>query len=483
MNLKELLHNTKAKIYGKISSVEVRNLTRDSRNVGVGDIFIASKGKHSDGNDFSHLAIENGAIAVASSIYNPFLPVVQIISSDLPQLEADLAAKYYGHPSQKLCVVGITGTNGKTTVSHLIKFLFDACDKPAGLIGTIEHILGNSRIQDGYTTPESCLLQKYLAEMVKSNLSAAVMEVSSIGLAVNRLANVHFDVGVLTNITLDHLDFHSSFEEYKQAKLKLFSMLPSSGLAVVNNDLHYAAQFIEATQAQPITYGIEQHADYRASNLRFSPFGTDFDLLYKGETFACSSPLIGQHNIYNVLAAISVAHQRLGCDLQQLISAVANVETPRGRLEPVFSGPCPIYIDYAHTPDALDNVCKTLQALLPQDGRLIVVFGCGGDRDQSKRKIMAQVVEKYGFAVVTTDNPRGEDPEMIINEMCSGFLKRNFSIEIDRKQAITYALSIASDRDIVLVAGKGHETYQIFKHQTIAFDDKEIVLEVLSSYV
>lgn len=187
-------------------------------------------------------------------------------------------------------MVGITGTNGKTTVSHLIKFLFDACDKPAGLIGTIEHILGNSRIQDGYTTPESCLLQKYLAEMVKSNLSAAVMEVSSIGLAVNRLANVHFDVGVLTNITLDHLDFHSSFEEYKQAKLKLFSMLPSSGLAVVNNDLHYAAQFIEATQAQPITYGIEQHADYRASNLRFSPFGTDFDLLYKGKPLHVPHP-------------------------------------------------------------------------------------------------------------------------------------------------------------------------------------------------
>ncbi|WP_375793279.1 UDP-N-acetylmuramoyl-L-alanyl-D-glutamate--2,6-diaminopimelate ligase [Chlamydia sp. 12-01] len=483
MNLKELLYNVEAKIYGTISPVEVRNLTKDSRNVGYGDIFIAAKGKHCDGNDFSSLAVENGAIAVVSSIYNPFLSVVQIISSDLSRLESELSAKYYNYPSQNLCVVGVTGTNGKTTVSHLIKFLFDACDKPSGLIGTIEHILGNNRIQDGYTTPESCLLQKYLAEMVKNNLAAVVMEVSSIGLVVDRLADVNFDIGVLTNITLDHLDFHGSFEEYVKAKLKLFSMLPTTGLAVVNGDLSYASQFLEVTQARPVTYGIERPADYRAANLRSSPFGTDFDLIYKGESFPCHLPLIGQHNVYNILAAIAVVHQQCNCDFQQLISLIANVESPRGRLEPVFSGPCPIYIDYAHTPDALENVCKTLHTLLPKEGRLIVIFGCGGDRDQSKRKIMAQVVERYGFAVVTSDNPRGEDPETIINEICSGFVKRNFSIEIDRKQAITYALSIASDRDIVLVAGKGHETYQIFKHQTIAFDDKEIVREVLSSHV
>ncbi|BAE81404.1 UDP-N-acetylmuramoylalanyl-D-glutamate--2, 6-diaminopimelate ligase [Chlamydia felis Fe/C-56] len=485
MNLKELLHNIDidAKVYGKISPIEVRNLTKDSRNIGFGDIFIANKGKRCDGNDFASLAVENGAIAVVSSIYNPFLSVVQIISPNLSLLEAQLAAKYYNYPSRKLCVVGITGTNGKTTVSHLIKFLFDACDKPSGLIGTIEHILGNNRIQDGFTTPESCLLQKYLAEMVKSNLTAAVIETSSIGLVLDRLANVEFDVGVLTNVTLDHLDFHDSFEEYIKAKLQLFAQLSDSGLAVVNNDLPQAKQFLEATRAVPVTYGIEQLADYRASNLRFSPFGADFDLIHKGEIFPCHSPLIGQYNVYNVLAAIAVTHQRLNCDLQQLVSLVASVKSPRGRLEPIQSGPCPIYIDYAHTPDALDNVCQTLRTLLPSGGKLIVVFGCGGDRDRSKRKIMAQVVEKYGFAVVTSDNPRGEDPETIVNEICSGFVKRNFSIEIDRKQAITYALSIASDRDIVLVAGKGHETYQIFKHQTIAFDDREVVHEVLSSYV
>ncbi|MEF9497269.1 UDP-N-acetylmuramoyl-L-alanyl-D-glutamate--2,6-diaminopimelate ligase [Chlamydia sp. 04-14] len=483
MNLKELLNNIDAKVYGKISPVEVRNLTKDSRNVGLGDIFIANKGKHYDGNDFSVLAIENGAIAIASSIYNPFLSVVQIISSNLPRLEAELSAKYYNYPSKKLCVIGVTGTNGKTTVSHLIKFLFDACDKPSGLIGTIEHILGNSRIQDGYTTPESCLLQKYLAEMVKNRLTSAVMEVSSIGLVLERLAHIDFDIGVLTNITLDHLDFHGSFEEYVNAKLKLFSMLPTTGLAVVNSDLSYASRFLEVAQARHITYGIERPSDYLAANLRSSPFGTDFDLIYRGESFPCRLPLIGKHNVYNILAAIAVTHQRCACDLQKLISLVANVESPRGRLEPVFSGPCPIYIDYAHTPDALENVCKTLHTLLPEEGRLIVVFGCGGDRDQSKRKIMANVVERYGFAVVTSDNPRGEDPENIIKDICSGFVKRNFSIEIDRKQAITYALSIASDRDIVLVAGKGHETYQIFKHQTIAFDDKEIVREVLSSHV
>ncbi|WP_348663931.1 UDP-N-acetylmuramoyl-L-alanyl-D-glutamate--2,6-diaminopimelate ligase [Chlamydia vaughanii] len=483
MDLKKLLHNIEAKTYGKIFPVEVRNITKNSRNVGVGDIFIAQKGKQCDGNDFSSLAVQNGAIAVVSSLYNPFLPVVQVVSSNLPLIEAELAAKYYDYPSQKLTTVGVTGTNGKTTVAHLIKFLFDSCGEPSGLLGTIEHSLGNSCIHDGFTTPESCLLQKYLGEMVKNNLSVAVMETSSIGLALDRLAQVEFDIGVLTNITLDHLDFHTSFEEYIKAKLKLFALLPETGLAVVNADLSYAPQFLEGTKAKPITYGIKQPADYQARNLNFSHSGTDCELIYQGKSFPCHSPLIGKHNIYNVLAALAVVHQRLNCDFQNLIDVMRNAEAPKGRLDPVLSGHCPVYIDYAHTPDALDNVCETLHGLLPEQGRLLVVFGCGGDRDQSKRKLMAQVVEKYGFAIVTSDNPRGEDPQSIINDVCSGFVKRNFSVEIDRKQAITYALSIASDRDIVLVAGKGHETYQIFKHQTIAFDDKEIVWEVLSSHV
>ncbi|AAD18562.1 N-acetylmuramoylalanylglutamyl DAP ligase [Chlamydia pneumoniae TW-183] len=483
MDLKELLHGVQAKIYGKVRPLEVRNLTRDSRCVSVGDIFIAHKGQRYDGNDFAVDALANGAIAIASSLYNPFLSVVQIITPNLEELEAELSAKYYEYPSSKLHTIGVTGTNGKTTVTCLIKALLDSYQKPSGLLGTIEHILGEGVIKDGFTTPTPALLQKYLATMVRQNRDAVVMEVSSIGLASGRVAYTNFDTAVLTNITLDHLDFHGTFETYVAAKAKLFSLVPPSGMVVINTDSPYASQCIESAKAPVITYGIESAADYRATDIQLSSSGTKYTLVYGDQKIACSSSFIGKYNVYNLLAAISTVHASLRCDLEDLLEKIGLCQPPPGRLDPVLMGPCPVYIDYAHTPDALDNVLTGLHELLPEGGRLIVVFGCGGDRDRSKRKLMAQVVERYGFAVVTSDNPRSEPPEDIVNEICDGFYSKNYFIEIDRKQAITYALSIASDRDIVLIAGKGHEAYQIFKHQTVAFDDKQTVCEVLASYV
>ncbi|WP_100934836.1 UDP-N-acetylmuramoyl-L-alanyl-D-glutamate--2,6-diaminopimelate ligase [Candidatus Chlamydia corallus] len=483
MDLKELLHGVQAKIYGKVRPVEVRNLTHDSRCVGVGDVFIAYKGKQYDGNDFAADAVGNGAIAVVSSLYNPFLSVVQIITPRLEELEAELSAKYYGYPSSKLHTIGVTGTNGKTTVTSLIKTLLDRYQRPSGLVGTIEHVLGEGVIKDGFTTPKPALLQKYLATMVRQNREAVVMEVSSIGLASGRVAYTNFDTAILTNITLDHLDFHGTFEAYVAAKAKLFTLVPPSGLVVINTDSPYAFQCIENAKARIITYGVESPADYQATNIQLSRSGTKYTLVYGDQKIPCSSSFIGRHNVYNMLAAISTVHASLRCDLLDLIEKIGYCQPPPGRLDPVLTGQCPIYIDYAHTPDALDNVLTGLKELLPEGGRLIVVFGCGGDRDRSKRKLMAQVVERYGFAVVTSDNPRSESPEDIVNEICQGFYSKNYFIEIDRKQAITYALSIASDKDIVLIAGKGHEAYQIFKHQTVAFDDKQTVCEVLASYV
>ncbi|WP_066483501.1 UDP-N-acetylmuramoyl-L-alanyl-D-glutamate--2,6-diaminopimelate ligase [Candidatus Chlamydia sanziniae] len=483
MHLKALLQNIDAKIYGKVRSVPIRNLTHDSRCVGVGDIFIARKGRRYDGNDFSADAVNHGAIAIVSSLYNPFLSTVQIVTSHLEKLEAELAAKHYGDPSNKLYLLGVTGTNGKTTIAYLIKLLFDSHNIPAGLVGTIEHILGSESVQDAFTTPMACYLQKYLAEMVKYNKKAAAIEVTSIALALDRVAHTSFDVGILTNITLDHLDFHGSFETYVEAKTKLFACLPATGIAVLNTDCPYVSRFQRATTARVVTYGIETSADYRARDIQLSTTGTRYIVMYRGQEFLCQSAFIGRYNVYNVLAVLAAAHESLPCDLPGLIAILEKAKPPRGRLEPILTGPCPIYIDYAHTPDALDNVLNGLRDILPQGGRLIVVFGCGGDRDRSKRKVMAQVVERYGFAVVTSDNPRGEDPEAIVKEICQGFSTRNYFIEIDRKQAITYALAIASDKDIVLVAGKGHEAYQIFKHQTVAFDDKQTVYEVLASCV
>ena len=481
MHLDQLLQNIPAKIYGKVESIPVRNLTRDSRCVGVGDIFIARQGRFCDGNDYSAQDVENGAIAVLSSLYNPFLSVVQIVAEDLVALEAYLAARFYKDPSKQLDVIGVTGTNGKTTVSCLVRELMEYKGRRTGLIGTIEHILGANRIIDSFTTPDAVLLQKYFAEMVKQNLSTAVMEVSSIGLSLGRVRETKFLAGVLTNISLDHLDFHGSFEEYVAAKQQLFAALPEQGIAVVNLDCQYAQSFLASSPARGVSYAVHQEADYRAINLRFSSSGSSCDIWYQGEVFPCETSLVGEHNVYNILAALAVVHQILGGDLAELVRYVRHLSAPKGRLDPVLSGPCPVYIDYAHTPDALDNVCKILSQLLPKDGRLIIVFGCGGDRDRSKRPLMAKVSERYGFSVVTSDNPRTEDPERIIADICSGFSTDCYVVEGDRKLAIIKAMSMASDKDIVLVAGKGHEVYQIFKHQTIVFDDREVVCEALAS--
>ncbi|AHH22929.1 UDP-N-acetylmuramoyl-L-alanyl-D-glutamate--2,6-diaminopimelate ligase [Chlamydia muridarum str. Nigg] len=481
MHLDQLLRDIPAKIYGKVESIPVRNLTRDSRCTGVGDIFIARQGQMCNGNDYSGQAVENGAIAILSSLYNPFLSVVQIVTEDLTALEACLAARFYNDPSKRLDVIGVTGTNGKTTVSALARELMEYKGRCTGLVGTIEHILGEHRIIDSFTTPDAILLQKYFAEMVKQNLSSAVVEVSSIGLALGRVRETEFLAGVLTNVSLDHLDFHGSFEEYVVAKKQLFVSLPEHGVAVVNSDCEYAQSFLEISPARGVSYAVHQEADYRAVNLKFSSLGSTFDILYQGNVFSCETSLVGEHNVYNVLAALSVVHQILGGDFAELVHYVRYLSAPKGRLEPVLSGPCPIYIDYAHTPDALDNVCKILSQLLPADGRLIIVFGCGGDRDHSKRPIMAKVAETYGFSVVTSDNPRTEDPDQIIADICSGFSTDRYVIESDRRLAIVKAISMALDKDIVLVAGKGHEVYQIFKHQTIVFDDREVVCEALAS--
>lgn len=481
MHLDQLLRNIPAKIYGKVESIPVRNLTRDSRCVGVGDIFIARQGQFCNGNDYSSQAVANGAIAVLSSLYNPFLSVVQIIAEDPIALEASLAARFYNNPSRHLDVIGITGTNGKTTVSCLVRELMERSGRRTGLIGTIEHILGENRIVDSFTTPDAILLQKYFAEMVKQNLSAAVMEVSSIGMALGRVRETEFLAGVLTNITSDHLDFHGSLEEYIAAKKQFFASLPEKGIAVVNLDCEYAPSFLNGSQARAVSYAIHQEADYRADRLKLYSSGSSYDIWYQGKVFPCETSLIGEHNVYNVLASLAVVHQFLGGDFADLVRDVRFLSAPKGRLDPILLGPFPVYIDYAHTPDALDNVCRILLQLLPKDGRLIIVFGCGGDRDRVKRPLMAKVSEHYGFSFVTSDNPRTEDPDQIIADICKGFSTDHYVVESDRKLAIEKAISMASDKDIVLVAGKGHEGYQIFKHQTIVFDDREVVCEALAA--
>lgn len=481
MRLKDLLKGIDVQVYGKVTRQEVFGLSRDSRRVHVGDIFIAHRGSHLDGNSFSKSAIQNGAVAILSSWYNPLLPVVQIITDHIALVEAQLAVRLYKDPSAQLGVFGVTGTNGKTTVAHLVQTLSEACGYPSGLIGTIENNLGGYHLQSDFTTPTAAILQKYFAEMVKNRLRTVAMEVSSIGIALHRTAYTHFDVGILTNVTQDHLDFHGTMEAYIEAKKQFFASLAPSAVAVINQDLKETESFLTSTSARCVTYGMGEASSYRAVNLRLSAQNSYFDICFEGQVVPCVSPLIGHHNVYNVLAAIAAVHQYIPCDLEELVHHVRECSSPRGRLEMVQGSSFPVCIDYAHTPDALEHVCRTLSELLVS-GRLITVFGCGGDRDRTKRPLMARAAEKYGFSIVTSDNPRSEDPEKIIGDICLGFEgKDTFAIEIDRKQAIAYALSLASEDDIVLIAGKGHETYQIFKHNTITFSDKEVVEDLLAA--
>ncbi|WP_213357834.1 UDP-N-acetylmuramoyl-L-alanyl-D-glutamate--2,6-diaminopimelate ligase [Chlamydiifrater phoenicopteri] len=484
MRLTELLKSLEKveySIYGDSSKIEVRHIVVDSRVVGYGDIFIAKKGAKFDGNDFSRQAVENGAVVVVSEVYNPFLKVVQIISKDVVLIEALLAARCYGFPEEKMHIIGVTGTNGKTTVVSLIKHLSDAMGKPCGSLGTLGYVLGAQKVVGDLTTPDASSIYRYLGEMVKNGLENVAMEVSSIGLVLDRLLNVPFHTAIFTNLTLDHLDFHETWENYVKAKGLLFASLAPHSLAIFNNDSPYSKEYASLTKARVVSYGIESSCDLKASNIVLDSNGASFVVTYKGRSVPVKVPLVGVHNVYNVLAALCVAVEDFGFSLEEAAYILARSEAPRGRLERVDGGVCPVFIDYAHTPDALENVLLALKSFLPEGGRVITVFGCGGDRDKSKRAVMAQVAEKYGFSVVTTDNPRAEDPESIIREICSGFSKEDFCVEIDRKQAIKYALSVASDKDIILVAGKGHETYQIFKHRTIVFDDKEEVLAAIAS--
>ncbi|WP_213318472.1 UDP-N-acetylmuramoyl-L-alanyl-D-glutamate--2,6-diaminopimelate ligase [Chlamydiifrater volucris] len=484
MKLTELLKSlgkVEYVLHGSCSGIEVRHIVVDSRVVGYGDVFIAKKGAKFDGNDFSKQAVENGAVAVVSEVYNPFLNVVQIVSKEVVLIEALLAAKCYGYPEKKMHIVGVTGTNGKTTVVSLVKHLSDAMGSPCGSLGTLGYVLGAQKVMGDLTTPDASSIYKYLGEMVKNGLQNVAMEVSSIGLVLDRLLNIPFHTAIFTNLTLDHLDFHETWDNYVKAKGLLFSSLSSNSLAIFNGDSPYAKKYASLTEARVMFYGIENACDLTASNIVLSSEGTCFTVSYKGESVLAKVPLVGLHNVYNVLAALCVAVEDFGFSLEEAVYILKTSQAPRGRLERIDGGACPVFVDYAHTPDALENVLVALKSLLPTGGRIIIVFGCGGDRDKGKRVVMAQVAEKYGFSVVTTDNPRTEDPAGIIQEICSGFSKDNFCVEIDRKQAIKYALSIASDKDIVLVAGKGHETYQIFKHRTIVFDDKEEVLAAIAS--
>lgn len=487
MKLKKLLKDIPVKEVKGSKEVEITGICGNSKLVAPGNLFIARRGKSDDGADYIPEAVAAGAAAIVTDIYDPSIKTVtQIIHPEVGQIEALLAAHYYQFASDELFMVGITGTNGKTTTSFMIKHLLDRIVGSCGLIGTIEYIIGQHRYPAIRTTPDVTSNHKMLREMLNQGCRAAVMEVTSHALDQGRTANIEFDIAVFTNLSLDHLDYHQTMENYAQEKNKLFRSLDPatqrkkafSKTAIVNVDSPWHIKMLEGCKARIITYGIEGQADVRAEDIKLSSSGTVFKITYKGASEVCHWPLIGRFNVYNCLAAIAVGLAR-GLPLKEIVSIMQVFPAVPGRLEAVPNDlGLKIYVDFAHSDDALANVLESLQEL--KTGRIITVFGCGGDRDKSKRSKMGQVCEELStISIVTSDNPRSEEPDEIIRQIITGFKKRSsFLVEADRRAAIAKAIEIATQEDIILIAGKGHEAYQVFAHKTIEFDDRKVASQL-----
>jgi len=468
-------------------------VTSDSRQVKPGSIFVALGGSRSDGHQFLDSAASQGAALLVietqrrKTLKLPVnVPVIAV--KNTYKALAELASVLHGYPGKQMRLVGVTGTNGKTTVTHLIEQMLADQGHKVGLIGTLGRKSTQKTSYDstGHTTPMATELQEILQEMREEGDQFVVMEVSSHALEQHRVHGCDFEVAVLTNITQDHLDYHKTMEHYWQAKALLFKGLDAGSgkkrAAVINLDSDYAQEFVDATSkdVQLYTYAIHSpKANVRIANPNYSIAGSSFTVITPAGESEVKLKLGGQFSVYNALAAIA-AGLALGLSLADVVKSIERVPGIRGRFEVVSEKPY-VLVDYAHTPDGLENILNAARAVTPKSGRLIAVFGCGGDRDATKRPKMGRIAEQLAdLLVITSDNPRSEDPQQIITDVISGiqrFDSARMVVEADRKQAIHQAIDMAQPEDIIVVAGKGHEDYQILADRTIHFDDKEVVQE------
>lgn len=486
MKLNILLESIKPLSVNPRSDPEIKGLAYDSRQVKPGYIFFALKGQRQDGQFFIQDAVDRGVAAVVSEqarlIGKGQIVMLQV--ADARESMAQAARVFYHNPSAKLKVIGITGTNGKTTVAFMIMDILDTAGFKAGMIGTVEYIIGKRVIPAARTTPESVDLQQMLDQMVTADCRSAVMEVSSHALMQKRVWGIDFDAAVFTNLTHDHLDYHETMEKYFQAKTLLFQNLGQGAkkpVTLINIDDSFGRQLARLPEIKTdmITYGLHEQAAVRAFNLQLTGQGSAFDVASPWGRAKISLDLLGRYNVSNALAAFS-ACGAMGVDPKLMADVLQQMTFVPGRLEEIQTGAgFQIFVDYAHTEDALRNVLTALREI--SSGRLIVVFGCGGNRDINKRPRMGSVAEQLAdFAILTSDNPRREEPGLIIGQILNGFKTRE-KVEVipDRSEAIGRALFIAEKGDVVLIAGKGHENYQEFANTIIPFDDRQIVRECL----
>lgn len=483
MRLHKLLNFLGSFMDFKGENPEITSIENDNRNVKQGSLFICIKGYTVDGHDFAKSAVEKGAVAVlAERELNLNVPV--IVVKDTIRSMAILADAFYEQPSHKLHIIGITGTNGKTTTSHLVEKIFADAGQKTGLIGTMYTKIADTKYDVKNTTPESLTLQKTFKQMVDEKVETTVMEVSSHALVHGRVHGTDYDVAVFTNLSQDHLDYHKTMEEYKKAKGLLFSQLGNSfnhqkpKYAVLNADDSTSKEYERSTAAIPFTYGIDNPADLQAKNIHMSASGTSFDLISPLGVHKVDIQLIGKFSIYNVLASIGAAFVS-GLSLESIVASIESVKGVSGRFEPVDGGQkFSVIVDYAHTPDSLENVLMTVRQFAEK--RIFVVVGCGGDRDRTKRPLMAKIACDYATnPIFTSDNPRSEDPERILEDMEEGVKGKSYVKISDREEAIKFAVEQAKAGDVILIAGKGHETYQQIGNKIFDFDDREIALKAI----
>jgi UDP-N-acetylmuramoyl-L-alanyl-D-glutamate--2,6-diaminopimelate ligase len=488
MQLKSFLDATPVRqVIGPLDR-QVENIAYDSRRVQRHTMFVALRGEKTDGHQFIGQAIDKGASVIIAEREQKDPRVTCLVVENTRTALADFSATFYGHPARKLKLAAVTGTNGKTTTTFLIKHICENAGLRCGIVGTVRYEIGERVLPAIRTTPESLDLQELLAQIASAGCKAAAMEVSSHALAQDRTRGLEWDVAVFTNLTQDHLDFHGTMDNYFEAKAKLFAALATQKrkhkpFAIVNIDDRYGRQLLDKIDKRVavVTYGMGTGADFRASNYRGEFSGTCYQLDAHGKSYLVRLPLIGRFNVGNSVAALAAANA-LGINLRNAVLSLAKAPQVPGRLELVPARrQFQVFVDYAHTPDALGNVLKTLRELEPQ--RLIAVFGCGGDRDRQKRPLMAEMADRLAdYSIITSDNPRKEDPNDIISEIEKGFRSNHYEKIVDRTEAINRAVALARPRDIVLIAGKGHETYQEFGDHTIPFDDIQVARRAIEDH-
>jgi len=483
MRLGELLKDIyDGEIQAPYRQWDIPSISSDSRKVQKDSLFIALNGSTFNGADFIDEAIDKGAKVIvmgrekrAKALRSD---ICYLHVHDTDQFLREICKHFYGNPSQNIRTIGITGTNGKTTVTYLVESVLSQADRSCSVIGSVNYRIGSKTLPSQNTTPGFLDNQQFLFHLVDEGVQYCVMEVSSHALDQGRVDGIDFNRAVFTNLTSDHLDYHQTKDDYFAAKTQLFTNLAAGECAILNLDDVCGQELVSMTESKVMTYGIENNANVMAEDIELSLSGLQFTLISPKGKVNMQSRLIGRHNIYNILAAVSVGMSE-NIPLEQIKLGIECVEVIPGRLEQIKCGQdFFVFIDYAHTQDALENVLNSIKPGCDQ--KIILVIGCGGDRDKTKRPLMGEVAGKLAdFTIVTADNPRSEDPQAIIGQIAQGIKNDRFEIIEDRKQAIGKALALAQAGDVVLIAGKGHETYQIFKDKTIDFDERKIIKEFL----